>query len=315
MSTTDSDMFYVRGLPGKSKVIAARNITTGTRILTEEPFITVSTSPQNDDSKLVDQILADRLKTLSPEQTRSIFGFNNSYEVAWVRLGDEDKAGFFPRIQRFRHACRPNAETTWNANIKRETIHALRDIERGEEITRSMIGALPQYEDRQKILGFKCGCELCRREDRYDVDTYLREIRDFTRLIESGKANAVSSIPLESKLDLVRRIMSHLPEYGIEVVSTAQAYSLAHGVASFHGDRERARIFKEREYACSKIAYGDDHPSCLRMADELNKMTAEGTKKSLDSTDMAEFEAWLWMVKEHAKRHTRGEGVIPPYRD
>jgi len=43
------------------------------------------------------------------------------------------EGGLFLQASRINHPCRHNAQNTWSANIKRLTIHALRDIE-GQEI-------------------------------------------------------------------------------------------------------------------------------------------------------------------------------------
>jgi SET domain-containing protein len=48
---------------------------------------------------------------------------------------DVREAGIFLDACRINHACDNNAQKSWNENIKRHTIHALRDIEKDEEIT------------------------------------------------------------------------------------------------------------------------------------------------------------------------------------
>ena len=41
----------------------------------------------------------------------------------------------FPVVRRFNYECRSNIQHTWNSSRKHETIHAIRDIKAGEEIT------------------------------------------------------------------------------------------------------------------------------------------------------------------------------------
>jgi hypothetical protein len=43
--------------------------------------------------------------------------------------------GIFPIISRINHSCRPNTQHTWNSSTEHETIHTIRDIQKGEEIT------------------------------------------------------------------------------------------------------------------------------------------------------------------------------------
>lgn len=73
-------------------------------------------------------------------------------------------AAIFPHAARFNHACNPNACFSWNAEIGKETIHAMRDIEEGEEITLSYCDMghgkrLRAWE--LKHYGFVCDCKAC----------------------------------------------------------------------------------------------------------------------------------------------------------
>jgi hypothetical protein len=73
-------------------------------------------------------------------------------------------AGVFPLAARVNHSCRPNVAQTWNSNLNQLTIHAIRDIEVGEELCDSYVLLLEDSETRQAGLdayGFVCGCEVC----------------------------------------------------------------------------------------------------------------------------------------------------------
>jgi hypothetical protein len=73
-------------------------------------------------------------------------------------------AGIFPNAARFNHHCNPNACFTYNSAIDRETIHAMRDIKEGEEITISycdMIHDTPLRTWELKHYGFTCSCPAC----------------------------------------------------------------------------------------------------------------------------------------------------------
>lgn len=77
-------------------------------------------------------------------------------------------AAVFPHAARFNHACNPNACFAWNAGIGKETIHAMRDVKRGEEITLSYCNMehgkrLRAWELRH--YGFVCDCPACGDED------------------------------------------------------------------------------------------------------------------------------------------------------
>ena len=78
---------------------------------------------------------------------------------------DAREGGLFLEASRINHSCRQHAQNTWNANIGRLTIHALRDIEEGQEITITYLGDEAEYAERQQSLHdkffFNCKCDLC----------------------------------------------------------------------------------------------------------------------------------------------------------
>jgi hypothetical protein len=81
-------------------------------------------------------------------------------------------AAVFPNAARFNHSCVPNACFTWNEGIERETIHTMRDVKKGEEITLCYVNmehgkVLRAYE--LKHYGFVCGCEACGDADDVGV--------------------------------------------------------------------------------------------------------------------------------------------------
>jgi hypothetical protein len=78
---------------------------------------------------------------------------------------DVREGGIFLDACRINHACDINAQKSWNKNIKRHTVHALRDIEKGEEITIYYLGVLNSRKARQEALrrkfAFACLYRLC----------------------------------------------------------------------------------------------------------------------------------------------------------
>ena len=52
----------------------------------------------------------------------------------WVATDSQSSAVFADNC-RLNHSCLPNAHLAWNARLGRQTLHALRDIELGEEVT------------------------------------------------------------------------------------------------------------------------------------------------------------------------------------
>ncbi|KAF2122694.1 hypothetical protein BDV96DRAFT_608623 [Lophiotrema nucula] len=85
----------------------------------------------------------------------------------------ESGAAVYVHASRFNHACNPNAGFQWNPAIKKETIHAVRDIRAGEEITLSYCDATQNKAARLyqlKHYGFVCDCPACADDD--DPDSF-----------------------------------------------------------------------------------------------------------------------------------------------
>jgi SET domain-containing protein len=78
---------------------------------------------------------------------------------------DGSERGIILEACRINHACDNNAQKIRNGNIKRHAAHALRDIQKGEEITRYYLSVDKNREARQEDLqakfGFICLCRLC----------------------------------------------------------------------------------------------------------------------------------------------------------
>lgn len=77
--------------------------------------------------------------------------------------------GIFPRVARINHSCIPNAHHHWNQNTYCETIYAVKDIEKDEEILISYINTFVDRATRLKKLkyyfNFDCLCDTCRISD------------------------------------------------------------------------------------------------------------------------------------------------------
>ncbi|KAF3048456.1 hypothetical protein E8E11_006839 [Didymella keratinophila] len=108
-------------------------------------------------------------------------------------------AAVFLHTSRFNHSCVPNACFTWNAAIGKETIHTMRDIQQGEEITISYVDGehgkrLRAWELRH--YGLVCQCEACGDEEDESSYAYasaerrlqIQELERETQLLRGEKA-------------------------------------------------------------------------------------------------------------------------------
>ena len=187
-------LYTIKAIAGKGKgLVAATKILKGTRILSEVPMFRVPRD--NSDIEALERIVAKEVECLNKDQQRTFFDLANIYGNAHSRpLGiartnvlpfgsKASSGGLFPEASRINHSCRHNSQNTWNENIGRLTIHALRDIEEGEEITITYLAITSEYADRQRFLKekfkFDCKCELCSlpRAQQKRSDARLREIQ------------------------------------------------------------------------------------------------------------------------------------------
>ncbi|KAJ4993279.1 set domain-containing protein 5 [Stagonosporopsis vannaccii] len=104
-------------------------------------------------------------------------------------------AGVFPHAARFNHSCVPNATFAWNERLRKETVHAMRDVGVGEELVICYVDVAHDRRLRAWELrhyGFVCGCVACgegeddsspafasaqRRLQLYDLDRETRRLR------------------------------------------------------------------------------------------------------------------------------------------
>jgi hypothetical protein len=176
---------------------ALKAIKRGTRILADDPLLVVPVGYyfQRDIQEAFDKLSADQQKvyftlhsghgqdpkkwptriadTAGPRERERIREQHNArvakeaslisiFQTNCMEMGKG--AAIFPHAARFNHCCNPNACFTWNPAIQKETIHAMSDIQPGEEITLSYCDMTHVWELRAyelKHYGFVCDCRAC----------------------------------------------------------------------------------------------------------------------------------------------------------
>lgn len=349
MSITDSNKLYaLQNVPGKGLgLVATTKIAGGTRILSEAPLFRV---PRSTNSKQqLRESLSNIVAALSDDKRQAFFSLHNSHsledeptrELGIVRtnalpLGsDAATGGIFVEASRINHACLQNAQNTWNEGLQRLTIHAIRDIDQGEEITITYLRDSMNRAARQRILQrdfrFTCSCQLCSLPAslRASSDARLDEIQRLDKSIGDGVR--ITAFPLQALYD-VRRLLKLCEEEGLRHdASVSRAYYDAFQIAVANGDRARARVFAERAAATRAIVEGDDSPEVHRTRDLARDPTRHpsygcssrwqtSTSDIPSSLSAEDFETWLWKEeKEKAPQeqpqHTdlRDEATFPPF--
>lgn len=322
-STTGNLMYALQDVPGKGKgLVAIEKISKGTRILCEEPIITV---PCNEPA-------AERLRTsicqqvdaLSEHQRRAFLSMHNIHaygNVAEQYLGivrtnalpigtNGIDGGIFLKACRINHACDNNAQKNWNENIKRHTVHALRDIYEGEEITIYYLAVHKNRKARHEALqtkfGFTCSCRLCSlpQEQSQENDKRLDEIHRLDSLIGRGGMGGILSSP-SRMLHYVDQQVRLYNEQGPDDAGLPRAFLDAAQIAIANGDLARGRIFAERAVSGWRTALGGDSTEVIEhgaLAQDPSKLSLYGMSMKWRTTvdevpcghEPGDFEDWLW---------------------
>jgi hypothetical protein len=158
--------------------------------------------------------------------------------------------GMFPIISRINHDCRPNTQHTWNSSIKQETIHAIRDIKAGEEITISYNLGGPRQLRRERMkeeFKFDCACSLCAPPVEGLQESDDREIR--MQLLDDaiGDADRLMASLGRALADCLELLQLYKSE-AITDARVARVCYDAFQVCVTHGDQARASIFARMAY-------------------------------------------------------------------
>ncbi|KXX78175.1 SET domain-containing protein 5 [Madurella mycetomatis] len=184
-----------------------------------------------------------------------------------------DSCGLFLEASRINHACRPNAQQSWNDDSGFLTVHVLRDICVGSEITISYTsGVAMAYIERQRHLRegfyFVCACELCSlpKEAHIRGDDQLRRIITFDKNLHGDNLDAqqVGDCAVEM-LRQARQLIGLLADEGIYDISFSRAYFTSFQIFAIVGDKTRAKVSAERAYAARKMLSGEDHPMAITL--------------------------------------------------
>ncbi|OBT53863.1 hypothetical protein VE04_06563 [Pseudogymnoascus sp. 24MN13] len=328
MSTLTTEPIYtIQDVPGKRKgLVATRDIPMGTRILSEEPILRI---PENlPDCETLRSYVRLQVDALTPNQRQAFLSMHKIHadDSASKYLGimrtnalpfGQDNAGIFLDACRINHACDNNAQKCWNENIKRHTVHALRNIEKGEEITIYYLGVTNNREARQEELqrkfAFTCACRLCSLppDQSRESDIRLDEILVLDHLIGRDGLMGISA-GSSQKLRHVDRQVTLYSEHGPNGAGLPRAFLDAVKITVVNGDLARAGIFAEKAMLGWAVLGGDDGPNVLENKALLKDPSKHGLygrsmqwKTAVDDVpsglDPTQFDNWLWR-REKPKR-------------
>ncbi|RGP81492.1 set domain [Fusarium longipes] len=307
------ELYAICDVPLKGKgLIATYEIPKGTRILAESPLFKLP--HQGPSLEILHRLILNELDKLTEAQRKSFYSLHGETEVGIVLtntlpLGPDPKDGaVFIKSSRINHSCKPNAHNVWNSDLDKITIHAIEDIDQGEEITISYLGALLPYDERQKRLeadfGFECCCRLCRihpGENDLD-DKRVKEINDLTANLVNISSFSISP---SRCLHQLYKAISKLEVGSIAYPIIPRLYLNAMEGTLLHSDLARAQVFVQRAIAKCIICEGHDGPTVKRLKTLAENPTQyefygltqryKSAIEDISETNDVSFENWLWM--------------------
>jgi hypothetical protein len=281
-TVTLSALFEIREIPGKGKgMVAAVDIPKGTRIIAEEPLILIAGGP----GEIMEARAKREYDRLSPRK-RAIF---DSLHVAHPDSPNKLMAVFdtnslpaglingavYENISMINHSCNPNGYHSWNANIQKETIHATRDIPKGEEITITYGIDESLLRDSRRVrlkrlFAFDCMCTHCDVTDEQAEASNVRRLQIAHLSINIEKPDRVHVAPDAvlsdcNALGLIREV-----EFGPGHGYTAATHYDALQVAVCHGRLRQAKNYATLAYRARLVLEGEDSPETQRMKGFMN---------------------------------------------
>jgi hypothetical protein len=282
---------------------ALENIASGDRILAEAPLVSFVVP---DRKKIRGAEMAALLKKsigeLDEVRTAAFFaltqlpdgniaGLMHSFEAAfgiWMTNAypttngaseGGDGQAVFEQICRLNHACHPNAVLSWNAELGVQTMHAVTDIRKGDELTVAYWddeGACMTRSERQQLaherFSFICECATCQLTgvalDR--SDDHHRKAKVLIGLIDRCAARVGSSSNSDAGQDLgaherlcesVRALVILLREASMPHTWARAALLRAAWSAGRCGDWAAARAWAVDAAKCAYAGSGRESPA------------------------------------------------------
>ena len=283
--------YEVRSVPGKGMgIFARRAIAAGERILSEAPLARWAVRADAGREERIHGF-ATVVADLTPAQTATLLSLSEAGHYAkvpgkrtlmgtWLTNAlpinyedghgseDVDEAAVFETICRINHSCLPSCHHEWNPSLRggqgMETVHALRSIAPGEELSISylMPAGRPRAERQERLsrqFGFQCTCPLCALsgEALARSDACQRAIGDVSIPGFDGLPLPALLKRLELRLGFIAK--EGLPEvWARPLLVAAMVQAVRDKTAE---GREKCRQLAARASACVKMSAGADHPS------------------------------------------------------
>ena len=325
----------IRALPGKGLgVVATKTFSRGERLLCEAPLVSWESVP--DSSGQTNWEHLERLVAgLDAPSWRAFYGLcdkhsgdkhgktaqgiwnSNAFPAVDVFGGDAApidgavRSAVYRICSRFNHACCPNSFAAWSAAHGAQTVHALRNIACGEEVTVAYVGGAEAgiRAARQTILldkyQFACSCDACS--------------------LHGGALEA--SEARQSRLQAIHRSLPSSPETLVELVEEHEQLMRDEGLPLIWARaglflaivrlRERHSLVRAAEFAArgaryARLALGDDSTVHAKFC-ELARVFADAVASPAVTAGLAD--GAIAVESQRAAEVVVGEGNGSPVSD
>ena len=263
-------LVQIRESDGKGMgMYATRDIEPGERIIAEPPLATSSHLQE----EWVEEATSPRWREIFELSQNAMHGHKKTAMGVWLTNAipaDDGEGGhsfmIFKHVCRLNHDCRPNAHHGWNASTDKATVHALRRVSRGEEITINYIHA--QWDGTRKArqrklhstFGFSCTCDHCSLSGAELKASDERQRR--LTSIESQLDNTETDVDMLHGI-LVEQLELMAAEGMPEIMGSGSMLSVVlatpmAGKGVVAGQVQRASEWASRGEACCRLALGAD---------------------------------------------------------
>ncbi|KAL1849399.1 SET domain-containing protein 5 [Diaporthe australafricana] len=310
-------------------VFATRPIARGTRILAEKPLLSITNKDPSvlavasrlshgDRQRLLSLSTNDakresllRLAAAAWEsfpsltsitQNRELLNifYNNNFSIA----GSSGERAIFLTVARINHSCVPNAQGNVNTALpggSQFTIHALRAIAGGEEITISYLhDELAIRSVRQQRLkegyGFECACEICSTVDLGESHQRRLNIR---KTMAGFSEHHVGPDAAIRELFLTKALIETYELEGLSGRELGSLYFAAASLATKLGHGKEASVLGAKGLQIEEDTVGLDSPlyaaslSALKNGHyERNRLTSDLSTPPTDSPGLS-YEPWM----------------------
>jgi hypothetical protein len=245
--------------------------------------------------------------------------------------------GLFATAAKLRHSCVPNCFGKWNPVSGRFTVHAVKPISTGEELTVSLIAEKAFYypfQERQTKLkehsGIVCTCPAC--DPKHSEYRMHEQTRTQLQVLVTDLAHELSALQVHENSSSSRKVpldpaaLAFTEQRLYETIALLQKAGCAdHEIVRWRiALRDQVLPKREALFAAlaqaklavgrARICYGEDHPDMLglRTHVEIWETLVEQKKREMEEKEMDREEAErlkkeiLKMVNIVGKKETEG---------